>query len=99
MPGMADERFARSVIYICAHSAEGAMGIVLNRPAANVNMPDLLVQLEIVPEIERIRLPQKVGAHAGADGRAGGDEPRLRAALAGFPHRAIDPADRRRASA
>ena len=29
---MADERFARSVIYICAHSAEGAMGIVLNRP-------------------------------------------------------------------
>ena len=62
MPGMMDERFARSVIYICAHSAEGAMGIILNRPAANVNMPDLLVQLEIVPEIERIRLPQKVGA-------------------------------------
>jgi hypothetical protein len=61
MPGMMDERFARSVIYICAHSAEGAMGIVLNRPAANVNMPDLLVQLEIVPELERIRLPQKVG--------------------------------------
>ena len=62
MQGMMDERFARSVIYICAHSAEGAMGIILNRPAANVNMPDLLVQLEIVPEIERIRLPQKVGA-------------------------------------
>jgi putative transcriptional regulator len=61
MPGMMDERFARSVIYICAHSAEGAMGIVLNRPAANVSMPDLLVQLEIVPELERIRLPQKVG--------------------------------------
>jgi putative transcriptional regulator len=37
------------------------MGIVLNRPAANLNMPDLLVQLEIVPERERIRLPQKVG--------------------------------------
>ena len=35
------------------------MGIVLNRPAANVNLPDLLVQLEIVPEIERIRLPQQ----------------------------------------
>jgi len=61
MPGMMDERFARSVIYVCAHSAEGAMGIILNRPAANVNMPDLLVQLEIVPELERIRLPQKVG--------------------------------------
>ncbi len=61
MPGMMDERFARAVIFICAHSAEGAMGIILNRPAANVTMPDLLVQLEIVPEAERIRLPQKVG--------------------------------------
>ncbi|MGF9757019.1 YqgE/AlgH family protein [Microvirga sp. 0TCS3.31] len=61
MPGMMDERFARAVIFICAHSSEGAMGIILNRPAANVTMPDLLVQLEIVPEMERISLPQKVG--------------------------------------
>ncbi|MBJ6124295.1 YqgE/AlgH family protein [Microvirga splendida] len=60
MPGMMDERFARAVIFICAHSSEGAMGIILNRPAANVTMPDLLVQLEILPEVERIRLPQKV---------------------------------------
>jgi putative transcriptional regulator len=61
MPGMADDRFSRAVIYVCAHSAEGAMGIVLNRPAADVSFPDLLVQLDIVPEVERIRLPQKVG--------------------------------------
>jgi putative transcriptional regulator len=61
MPGMMDERFARAVIYICAHSPEGAMGIILNRPAANVSMPDLLVQLEIVPELERIHLPEQVG--------------------------------------
>jgi putative transcriptional regulator len=61
MPGMSDERFARSVIFICAHSPEGAMGIVLNRPAADLSLPDLLVQLEIVPEAERIRLPQQVG--------------------------------------
>lgn len=61
MPGMADERFTRAVIYVCAHSAEGAMGIVLNRPAANVNFPDLLVQLDIVAEMERIHLPHKVG--------------------------------------
>ena len=33
MPGMADKRFDRSVIYMCAHSKEGAMGIILNRPA------------------------------------------------------------------
>jgi putative transcriptional regulator len=57
MPGMTDERFARSVIYLCAHSAEGAMGIVLTRKAPDVNMPDLLVQLEIIPEADRIRLP------------------------------------------
>jgi putative transcriptional regulator len=61
MPGMTDERFARAIIYVCAHSPEGAMGIVLNRPAANLNLPDLLVQLEIIPELERIRLPQRVG--------------------------------------
>jgi putative transcriptional regulator len=61
MPGMADDRFARAVIYVCAHSAEGAMGIVLNRPAADLSFPDLLVQLDIVPAMERIRLPQRVG--------------------------------------
>src|ERR687890_2190991 len=61
MPGMADDRFARAVIYVCAHSAEGAMGIVLNRPASDLNFPDLLVQLDIVPEQDRIRLPQRVG--------------------------------------
>ena len=61
MPGMADDRFARAVIYVCAHSAEGAMGIVLNRPAADMSFPDLLVQLDIVPAMERIRLPQTVG--------------------------------------
>ena len=33
MPVMEDERFARSVIYLCAHSSEGAMGIIVNRPA------------------------------------------------------------------
>ncbi len=61
MPGMLDERFSRTVIYVCAHSAEGAMGIVVNRPAADLNMPDLLVQLDIIPEAEAIRLPQQVG--------------------------------------
>ncbi len=38
------------------------MGIVLNRPASDLNFPDLLVQLEIVPEMERIRLPNRVSA-------------------------------------
>lgn len=61
MPSMSDERFARAIIYICAHSAEGAMGIVLNQPVSDLNFSDLLVQLDIVPEAERIRLPQSVG--------------------------------------
>src|SRR3954453_7096609 len=49
MPTMRDERFARSLIYICAHSSEGAMGIVVNQPAENIRFPDLLVQLEVIP--------------------------------------------------
>ncbi len=57
MPAMSDERFARSVIYVCAHSTEGAMGIVVNHPAQNIKFPDLLVQLDVIPASERIQLP------------------------------------------
>jgi len=57
MPAMSDERFARAVIYVCAHSTEGAMGIVVNQPAQNIKFPDLLVQLEVIPASERIELP------------------------------------------
>ncbi|TDR93904.1 YqgE/AlgH family protein [Enterovirga rhinocerotis] len=58
MPGMDDERFRRSVIYLCAHSDEGAMGIVINRPAPDLSFPDLLVQLGVIPAGGGIRLPQ-----------------------------------------
>jgi putative transcriptional regulator len=61
MPSMGDERFARSVIYICAHSNEGAMGIVVNQPAGNITFPDLLVQLEVIPETDLIQLPPGAG--------------------------------------
>ncbi|MBI1868671.1 MAG: YqgE/AlgH family protein [Methylocystis sp.] len=57
MPGMLDERFARAVIYLCAHSAEGAMGIIVNQPAQIKNFPDLLVQLQVIAPRERISLP------------------------------------------
>jgi putative transcriptional regulator len=60
MPSMLDDRFNRTVIYVCAHSAEGAMGIVVNKPAVDFSLPDLLVQLDIVPETDRIRLPSHV---------------------------------------
>ena len=47
MPGMQDERFARSVIYVCAHSSEGAMGIVVNHAAPNLIFSKILEQLDI----------------------------------------------------
>ncbi len=58
MPGMKDDRFARRVIYICAHSDEGAMGLIINQ-AQQMLFPDLLVQLGIMNEQEAIRLPRK----------------------------------------
>jgi putative transcriptional regulator len=56
MPGMKDDRFARSVIYVCAHSDEGAMGLIINQ-SQPLRFPDLLVQLGIMNEQEAIRLP------------------------------------------
>src|SRR5215471_12106352 len=61
MPTMRDERFARSVIYVCAHSSEGAMGIVVNQPAPNIRFSELLVQLEVIPAAELIQLPPRAG--------------------------------------
>jgi putative transcriptional regulator len=55
MPGMADDRFARAVIYVCAHSEEGAMGLIVNQ-SQSLRFADLLVQLGIVDEKQAIRL-------------------------------------------
>ncbi len=61
MPGLTDARFARSVIYLCAHSADGAMGIILNKAVGNLSMPDLLIQLDVAKEADAIRLRERVG--------------------------------------
>src|SRR3954468_16116069 len=61
MPSMGDERFSRSVIYVCAHSSEGAMGIVVNQVAPHITFPDLLVQLEVVDAPDLIQLPPHAG--------------------------------------
>jgi putative transcriptional regulator len=61
MPAMMDERFARSLIYVCAHSSEGAMGIVVNHPASNINFSDLLVKLDVIPAADVIQLPSRAG--------------------------------------
>src|SRR5438552_5415557 len=49
MPIMTDRRFARSVIYMCAHSAEGAMGLIINQRAPHISFSELLKQLSIDP--------------------------------------------------
>jgi putative transcriptional regulator len=56
MPGMSDANFARTVVYICAHSADGAMGFVINRPQ-QLNFSDVLLHLDLLGEDEVIRLP------------------------------------------
>lgn len=59
MPGMGDARFDKSVIYICAHSNEGAMGFIINQTLDNPKVPDFLCQLEIITKEERNQLPDK----------------------------------------
>ncbi len=58
MPHMRDSRFARTVVYICAHNADGAMGLVINRLVGSATFPDLLSQLGIETETvaEEIRV-------------------------------------------
>jgi putative transcriptional regulator len=61
MPGIGDPRFDRSVIFMCSHSAEGAMGLVINKPFTALTLPQLLDQLEIeVPET-----PMRLMVHSG----------------------------------
>jgi putative transcriptional regulator len=49
MPNMGDPRFEKSVIFMCAHDAEHAMGVIVNKPLADVELRELLEQLEIDP--------------------------------------------------
>ena len=50
MPNMGDPRFEKSVIFMCAHDDEHAMGIIVNKPLADIELPELLEQLGIEPE-------------------------------------------------
>ena len=47
MPGMSDTRFEHSVVFLCAHSEEGAMGLIVNKPADEIVLCDILDQLDI----------------------------------------------------
>ena len=59
MPSLREGPFARSVVYMCAHRDDGAMGIVINQRAEEIDFGRLLAQLDIVPEAEAIRLPPR----------------------------------------
>jgi len=57
MPGMPDPRFEKSVIFMCAHSAKGAMGLIINKPIDGLSFRDLMVKLEIGVSAERADAP------------------------------------------
>lgn len=58
MPTVDTPAFSQAVIYVCAHTREGAMGIVVNRPLANPSFDELLEQLSVLPKppVRRIDL-------------------------------------------
>jgi putative transcriptional regulator len=47
MPDMGDPRFHGSVVFLCAHSAEGAMGLIVNKPMPEIRFAEMLEQLDI----------------------------------------------------
>lgn len=51
MPGMGDPRFEKAVVFVCAHSSDGAMGLIINKPAPDLEFRDLLKQLEIEGDV------------------------------------------------
>lgn len=61
MPSMDDTRFRRTVIYLCAHSTSGAMGIIINQLSPHIRFPELLAQLRIIPQEEKLeRFPREL---------------------------------------
>ena len=61
MPGMRDPRFEQSVILVCAHSEDGAMGLVVNRPLPEIGFSDLLAQLGIQAGANALDIPVRFG--------------------------------------
>ena len=57
MPGMPDPRFEKSVIFMCAHSAKGAMGLIINKPIDGLSFRELMVKLDIGVTAERADTP------------------------------------------
>jgi putative transcriptional regulator len=62
MPALRDGPFARAVVYMCAHREDGAMGLIVNQRADEIDFAELLTQLGIVPGEPAIRLPPRAEA-------------------------------------
>lgn len=61
MPGMADPRFDRSVVLMCAHSPEGAMGLIVNKPTPELHFRALCDQLDVPAGPEAREVPVHFG--------------------------------------
>ncbi|MBU3031043.1 YqgE/AlgH family protein [Paracoccus marinaquae] len=61
MPGMSDPRFRRSVVLVCAHSEDGAMGLIVNRPLPEIDFGDLMEQLGIEADDSARRIEVRFG--------------------------------------
>ena len=61
MPSLEDDRFEKTVIYMCAHSKDGAMGIIINKKIDYDLYPDLLEQLGIDKPLEDKKLYIRYG--------------------------------------
>ncbi len=61
MPGMGDPRFENAVVFLCTHSDEGAMGLIINKPSSDVTLAELLEQLEITPDAPGLNRPVHFG--------------------------------------
>ncbi|WP_455478593.1 YqgE/AlgH family protein [Bartonella sp. B10] len=59
MPGMSDKRFIRSVIYVCAHSDAGAMGIILNQ-LHHIDFPEFLLHLGVIDGVQKKYLSEPI---------------------------------------
>lgn len=55
MPGMTDTTFHESVVYLCAHSAEGAMGLIVNKPMPGLNFMELADRLDLSKTSDNVR--------------------------------------------
>ncbi len=61
MPGMGDPRFEHSVVFLCSHGPDGAMGLIVNKPALDVSLTDILDQFDIEPDQSKVNMSVHFG--------------------------------------